>query len=544
MATNADREVIREFLVSLGFQVETVDAKKFADVLLNTSKLAAKTGAAVIGVAAAAEATTQVFARSMEKLYYASQRTKSSVGSLQSLEYAFSQVGLTAEDAQGTIEAFASGLRLQPGLVAMLNGLGVKVEGRDRVQVLHDTVRALSKMPHYLGTQYAEQFGIPEHVFLHYVQNLQKIEEAEQRRREMNQKAKVDSEAAAKAAARYMQVLRELWEQVEVLTQKFATNFLPMFEAMNSIISHHLESLMQWVGDGFPVDTDQWGQWGEHLSGIATQLKSILEIMGNVGKMFADKSEANWFNTLWHIVKTQGGQILSFFLDLTEGALAVFGGNWGTAWKKLQSAGRSLVTGFNADKLFTNESKFGTGEVTPYPGAKPSGASAPSGDRGAFMAGLERAYGLPPGLLDRMWAKESNRGDPLHMRSSAGALGHFQFMPDTAKQYGLTNPNDFTQSAGAAARYMSDLLKKYNGNIQMALAAYNWGPGNVDRKGMALMPAETRDYVSTLAGGVTINPTTTITVHGTDPASTARAVAGAQTGVYSTMLRDTKGAIR
>ena len=85
------------------------------------------------------------------------------------------------------------------------------------------------------------------------------------------------------------------------------------------------------------------------------------------------------------------------------------------------------------------------------------------------------------------------------MLSPAGAQGHFQFMPDTAKQYGLADPNDLPQSADAAGRYFRDLSGKYGGDVRKMLAAYNWGPSNVDRKGLEKMPAETRDYVETIA---------------------------------------------
>lgn len=67
---------------------------------------------------------------------------------------------------------------------------------------------------------------------------------------------------------------------------------------------------------------------------------------------------------------------------------------------------------------------------------------------------LEAKYGLPE-YLDGAWAIESGRGKNMRNRST-GAAGHFQFMPDTAKRYGLTNPNDLSSSAEAAARLAYD----------------------------------------------------------------------------------------
>ena len=72
-----------------------------------------------------------------------------------------------------------------------------------------------------------------------------------------------------------------------------------------------------------------------------------------------------------------------------------------------------------------------------------------------LFADLERKYNLPGGFLNRTWQIESGSGKSL-MNPQSGAAGHFQFMPRTARQYGLENPNDLAQSAEAAARLAVD----------------------------------------------------------------------------------------
>ncbi|MHC5174352.1 lytic transglycosylase domain-containing protein [Serratia rhizosphaerae] len=108
---------------------------------------------------------------------------------------------------------------------------------------------------------------------------------------------------------------------------------------------------------------------------------------------------------------------------------------------------------------------------------------------------LEETFGLPAGLLRSMAITESG-GNPYAV-SGAGAKGLFQFMPGTARDFGLNGHDVFDpeKSAGAAARYMSQLLKMFDGDLGKALAAYNWGQGNVMRKGLGAAPKETRDYV-------------------------------------------------
>ncbi|MBZ9781609.1 lytic transglycosylase domain-containing protein [Pseudomonas sp. REP124] len=109
-----------------------------------------------------------------------------------------------------------------------------------------------------------------------------------------------------------------------------------------------------------------------------------------------------------------------------------------------------------------------------------------------LFAQLEQENNLPSGLLDAVWSTESSRGQ--NMQSPKGAQGHFQFMPATAQQYGLTDPNNLQQSAAAAARMLSDMMQQ-TGSVPGALAAYNWGIGNVQRKGMDAAPEETRNYI-------------------------------------------------
>lgn len=136
---------------------------------------------------------------------------------------------------------------------------------------------------------------------------------------------------------------------------------------------------------------------------------------------------------------------------------------------------------------------------------KRSGTPATSSSAAALFGALERQYGLPKGLLDSVWYAESSRGQGT-MTSPKGAQGHFQFMPDTAKQYGVANPYDLVESAGGAARMYRDLLKANGGDLNSALAGYNWGQGNLQRKGLDSAPDETREYIRKVRSGMGLAP--------------------------------------
>ena len=128
-----------------------------------------------------------------------------------------------------------------------------------------------------------------------------------------------------------------------------------------------------------------------------------------------------------------------------------------------------------------------------------AGTQDPAAARQLFRQ-LELKNGLPPNLLDSVWNTESSRG--AKMLSSKGAKGHFGFMDPTAAQYGLKDPSNLYQSADAAARMYHDLLRSNGGNLDMALAAYNWGQGNLEKKGLGAAPVETRDYISKVKAGM------------------------------------------
>ncbi|MBU9566235.1 lytic transglycosylase domain-containing protein [Burkholderia multivorans] len=135
------------------------------------------------------------------------------------------------------------------------------------------------------------------------------------------------------------------------------------------------------------------------------------------------------------------------------------------------------------------------------------------GDPAGYLANIEKQRGLPPGTLSRMWQVESKSGKNLVgplLKNGDQAIGDFQFTSGTWNDWG--NGGDrfsFKDQSGSAGRYMQFLMKKYGGDIRKALAAYNWGPGNLDKdiaknggQWESNLPAETRNYIAQIAGEV------------------------------------------
>lgn len=126
-----------------------------------------------------------------------------------------------------------------------------------------------------------------------------------------------------------------------------------------------------------------------------------------------------------------------------------------------------------------------------------------SADIEALIQQAAQQYNLPPETFRRQLIAESGlRADAV---SPAGARGVAQFMPGTAQAFGI-DPMNPAQAVPAAALYMRQNLNRYGGDWNKALAAYNWGPGNVARKGMANMPAATSAYIQKVMGNSPLAP--------------------------------------
>jgi len=116
---------------------------------------------------------------------------------------------------------------------------------------------------------------------------------------------------------------------------------------------------------------------------------------------------------------------------------------------------------------------------------------------------MARKYGLDPQIIRRQMMQES--GGSQNAISPKGAIGLMQLMPQTAKDLGV-DPTDPQQNLEGGMRLMGDLVKKYGGDYSKALAAYNAGPGPVDRAGGVPNIPETKGYVKAIMG--TDNPPT------------------------------------
>lgn len=656
-------ETLKDFLISLGFNVDEAGARKFDAVVAGTTLKAIELGVKVEAAALSVVAFTAKIASGLDDLYWASQRTGATVEGIKQIGYAVSQVGGSVDGARGSLENLARFMRNNPGAEGFLNRLGVQTRDasgnmRDMATIFTGVGQRLSSMPYYRANQYAQMLGLDENTLMAMRRGIGQFSG------EYTAMAKAigyNADVAAVSSNKFMTSLRSfglmagmardkigssladgLAGSLDRLRRQILENFPKIEGAITAgvkgvlwfgeIIGRVVYRLIQLTGDiinwwkSLGTETRQvievfgalmiawrllnsafamspigrvimlgaaliglyddyrtwkeggqslidWGKWepgikyaqkafaslSKDFGGIYVKVKDLGSAIVDLGKRFLEfiNIDTSKFNGKWlfdQIIESVRSSI-KILGSLVDALRKVISGDFSGAWDSLKGAAAAwsdspVIQGAASvgQGLWDKAVDWWNGDATQYGQSvkRPSPSKAGAqllGWMAPMMGKLEAMYNLPSGLLRSVAITESG-GDQFAV-SGAGAQGMFQFMPGTARDMGLRGNDVFdpVKSAEAAARYLSMLLQKNGGDLNKALASYNWGIGNVQKYGMALMPQETRQYIpkvlSNMPGaGAQVNQQNTYNIYGGNAQEIGQEVSRRQLDANARVLRN------
>ncbi|WP_047236643.1 hypothetical protein [Chromobacterium subtsugae] len=245
----ADSSILKEFLVSLGFKVDTTSETKFKESVKAATDRIKDFGVAMTATATLAMAGITKIASSLEDLYYVTERTKASSDNIKAFEFAVSQLGGTADGARGSLESLARNLRNSPGYYGMLEGLGVQTKQangqlRDTVDIVQDLGARLKAMPYYQANSYANALGIDEKTLMAMRDG--SLVSQMQRYRQISREIGIDQDTAAVGARDFMQDMRELYSIMQLVLFKVGGELMHVIHPALGAVEDMIIGAVKW----------------------------------------------------------------------------------------------------------------------------------------------------------------------------------------------------------------------------------------------------------------------------------------------------------
>lgn len=419
-----------------------------------------------------------------------SQNIGSSVSTVSAWGQAAEVAGGSASGLQGTLAMLSRAqtevaLTGNSGALPYFAALGISLsningKARPTTDILLDLSKAFQGMDRTMAFNFGQMLGIDEGTMNLLLRGPQAVKQmVEERRRSTAvteaeaQKAQALNEQWTKVKQQFQDIGRELTIALSPALMDLARSFADLARQAGPPLAATLQSLVDLnkETDGAVVKAGIALVAFRALGGAAvlTGLFKVAQAMTAIGSAAASAA---------------GGGVAALGARLAP-LLRAAGGLGLLAYSEGLNSGED-------ERMAQMRQEYAQSQVGTTYGKVTAPISSPT----HFFSELEKKHGLPSGMLDRMWQVESGRGK--NMVSPKGATGHFQFMPGTAKDMGLSREDtfDLQKSSEAAARYMGMLIKRY-GSVEKALAAYNFGMGNIDRG--RPQPLETRNYVAQIA---------------------------------------------
>jgi Phage tail lysozyme len=248
------KDHLQEYLIGLGFDVDQNKLRKFREGAAVAAKEVTELGGAAIATATALGYMVTKAARQFEALYYQSQRTGLAVTKLKAFEFASRQVGVAAEEASASTEAFFAGLRTNPGLKGLAGVLGVG-PGGGPLQLVQSLKRKFGESQYFIAARFGEQFGIPEQTFRQYWDNLDRTIAEQDRWEKSLQAAGLSGPQVAENFLQLSRQVSAIEDHFSIAGSVIAKDFLPILQKIAPEVENLIKSFAK-------ADADSGGTLG------------------------------------------------------------------------------------------------------------------------------------------------------------------------------------------------------------------------------------------------------------------------------------------
>lgn len=436
----AQSDIIREYLVSLGFKIDQDSLNKLDSALVKTTKAALAFAGTLTGMATATTAFVEHVADKMEDLYWSSVRLRDGVASIQNFTLGVAKAGGTVDGAMQSLEGMAAFLRTNPAGEGFLNNLGVKTrDAKNNLRGTIDIVKDFAHlpMPYWLKVNFAQRFGVDE-------ASLQAIiraaPEAESLLSRLYRNAGMDADHAAEKSVEFKNKLRDLGGTWDVLAVLLETRLLPL---VNKLVGFAEAAV------GVILKLDQV------TGGLSTQLGLLVVAIYGVNTALRLTFGASLAQLLWRLMGNLALLTVGVFPALAEAVWAV-----GVAFSRgivpgIWAATRAMVVFLATNPVGWAILLVSLGVLVWQNWEKVWGTLQKIGN---WMAtkynAMAKVLGLPQIEIDKPWqpAERDNQAD-----AAATDDAHQAGMPNWRERERNLGPN--TQYGGPAANDNGGLSK-------------------------------------------------------------------------------------
>ncbi|SDI54108.1 phage tail tip lysozyme [Pseudomonas panipatensis] len=565
----ADSDVIKEFLVGLGFKVDEKGLKTFTGGIDNATKAVTKLVTTLAGASLTVAAGVSAFASNLEGLYYAAQRTGAAADSLKAADYAARDLGASAGEVRSSLEGVARFLRDNPGGEGFLQSLGVQTRDargniKDTADILVGLGQRLRSMPWYQAKQYASILGVDENT-LRAIMNGEFGRKLEENRKKLSG---AGLNQATRDAHQFMTELRGIGLQFETLGTQVQAELMRR-------LGPELAKFSDWFEKNSPMIAGRIVDVTEKLITLAQDsepyLKSVYDFFVKL-----DQATDGWSTkiiVLLGLMRMLGlTSLVTGILNLAAAFVRLGGGITGASTAAAgASALSTLVVGAGAMLYSPSLNEGEDAEVArirqekglPAQEPKTPGLDAAANawrtlqgvdkDKSTFAMDFFQAQGWAPhqaaGIVSNLAAESDLNPHAIGDWGRAAGLG--QWHPDRQQA--------FEKFAGFSLHDpRADFMK------QLEFVQYELTQGAEQKAGKLLMAAQNAqdagsvvsryyerpaaaDAEAAKRGAMAVQMTQKTDIHvngGGDPNSTAQAVAGAQGRVNQDMVRNLNTAVQ